>query len=105
MPRGIRAPQAREVGAHPASWTAVTLGFGLVFNASSSFGETYGPLAGIVALQLWSLFSAVAILFGVAVAAQLEAVRAGLSEPAEPDPEEHEAPQPAAAALAIAQPS
>ena len=86
-------------------WTAVTFGFGLVFNASSSFGETYGPLAGIVALQLWSLFSAVAILFGVAVAAQLEAVRAGLSEPAEPDPEEHLAPQPAAATLANAQPS
>jgi len=86
-------------------WTAVTFGFGLVFNASSSFGETYGPLAGIVALQLWSLFSAVAILFGVAVAAQLEAVRAGLSEPAEPDPEEHIAPQPASATLASAQPS
>ena len=86
-------------------WTAVTFGFGLVFNASSSFGETYGPLAGIVALQLWSLFSAVAILFGVAVAAQLEAVRAGLREPAEPDPEEHPARLPASGALADVQPS
>jgi YihY family inner membrane protein len=69
-------------------WTAVTLAFGIVFSASSSFGETYGPLAGIVALQLWTLFSAVSILYGVALAAQLEAVRAGVQEPAEPDPEE-----------------
>lgn len=70
-------------------WAAVTLGFGVVFSASSSFGDTYGPLAGIVALQLWSLFSAVSIFFGAAVAAQLEAVRAGRSTPAEPDPEAH----------------
>jgi YihY family inner membrane protein len=73
-------------------WAAVTLAFGVVFNASSSFGDTYGPLAGIVALQLWALCSAVAILFGAAVAAQLEAVRAGQRQPAEPDPEKHRAP-------------
>ena len=69
-------------------WTAVTLVFGALFNASSSFGDTYGPLAGIVALQLWSFFSALSIFFGAAIAAQLEAVRAGQAEPAEPDPEE-----------------
>lgn len=69
-------------------WAAVTLLFGVFFNASSSFGDTYGSLAGIVALQLWSFFSAVAILFGAAVAAQLEAVRAGQYAPVEPDPEE-----------------
>ena len=72
-------------------WTTVTLLFGVLFNASSSFGDTYGPLAGIVALQLWSLFSALSIFFGAAVAAQLEAVRAGRSAPAEPDPEERRA--------------
>ena len=49
-----------------------------------------------------TLFSAVSILFGVAVAAQLEAVRAGLPQPAEPDPEEHPAP---ARAMTSAQPS
>jgi YihY family inner membrane protein len=69
-------------------WAVVTLAFGWIFSASSSFGDTYGPLAGIVALQLWAFCSAVAILFGAAVAAQLEAVRAGRSAPAEPDPEE-----------------
>ena len=85
-------------------WTVVTFGFGLVFNASSSFGETYGPLAGIVALQLWTLVSAIALLFGVAIAAQLEAVRAGVSQPAEPDPEEQPA-QPLRPAGATVQPS
>ncbi len=69
-------------------WTLVTLGLGLMFKLSSTFGDTYGPLAGIVALQIWTLLSAVAILFGVAVAAQLEAVRAGVREVREPVAEE-----------------
>jgi YihY family inner membrane protein len=86
-------------------WTVVTLTFGVVFSASSTFGDTYGPLAGIVALQLWSVFSAAAILFGAAVAAQLEAVRAGVREPAEPDPEENPAAHPEPVALAGRQPS
>ena len=65
-------------------WSAVTLGLGIMLSVSSSFGETYGPLAGIVALQIWSLLSAISILFGAAVAAQLEAVRAGEPEVQEP---------------------
>ena len=39
--------------------------------------KTYGPLAGIIALLLWSLLSAIALFYGVAVCAQLEALRAG----------------------------
>ncbi len=62
-------------------WALVTLVLGLVLHLSTSFGETYGPLAGIVALQLWTLLSAIAIFFGAAVAAQLEAVRAGVPTP------------------------
>jgi uncharacterized BrkB/YihY/UPF0761 family membrane protein len=54
---------------------------GAFFTVSTSFGKTYGPLAGMVALLLWSLFSSIAVLFGAAVAAQLEAVRAGASKP------------------------
>ncbi|MFC4783381.1 YihY/virulence factor BrkB family protein [Nocardioides sp. MAHUQ-72] len=53
---------------------------------SSSFGSTYGPLAGIVALLLWSLLSAMAFFYGVAVCAQLEALRAGEHSPAYDDP-------------------
>jgi YihY family inner membrane protein len=64
-----------------AGWVLVTLALGTALSISSSFGETYGPLAGIVALQLWTLFSAVAIFYGAAVAAQLEAVRAGEPKP------------------------
>ena len=64
-------------------WAAVTVGLGVFYRFSSSFGQTYGPLAGLIALLLWCLFSAMALLFGAAVAAQLESVRAG--EPAPQD--------------------
>jgi YihY family inner membrane protein len=64
-------------------WTVVTLLLALSFRASSNFGDTYGPLAGIVALQLWTFLSACAILYGGAVIAQLEAVRAGVTKPRE----------------------
>lgn len=63
-----------------AAWTLTTAALALAFNVSETFGQTYGSLAGLVALQLWTFFSALAILFGVAVAAQLEAVRAGVPE-------------------------
>ena len=62
-------------------WVAVTVLLALFFTISSTFGQTYGPLAGIVALILWALASSIAVLFGGAVAAQLEAVRAGASTP------------------------
>jgi uncharacterized BrkB/YihY/UPF0761 family membrane protein len=58
-----------------ATWVLVTVAFGLAFRASSSFGSVYGPLAGLVALQLWTYASAMSIFFGVACAAQLEAIR------------------------------
>jgi uncharacterized BrkB/YihY/UPF0761 family membrane protein len=60
-----------------AGWVLVTLAFSIAFRASSSFGQVYGALAGVVALQLWTFASAVAIFFGAAVTAQLEAVRSG----------------------------
>jgi YihY family inner membrane protein len=64
-----------------AGWVLVTVALSLALSLSSSFGTTYGPLAGLVALQLWTLFSAIAIFYGAAVAAQLEAVRAGMPQP------------------------
>lgn len=63
-----------------AAWTLATAALALAFGLSQTFGQTYGSLAGLVALQLWTFFSALAILFGVSVAAQLEAVRAGAPE-------------------------
>ena len=80
------------------SWLALGAGVAVVLSmlatgalaayvhVSSSFGSTYGPLAGIVALLLWSLLSAMALFYGVAVCAQLEALRAGDHEPAYDDP-------------------
>jgi YihY family inner membrane protein len=65
-------------------WMVATAGLSLFFQYSSSFGETYGPLAGIVALALWAFLSSVALLYGGAIAAQLEAVRGGTPSPSEP---------------------
>jgi YihY family inner membrane protein len=59
----------------------VTIGLGAMFELSTSLGQTYGPLAGFVALLLWTLLTSVALLYGVALAAQLEAIRAGVPAP------------------------
>ena len=56
----------------------VTIVLNGIFQLSSTFGQTYGPLAGFVALLLWTLLASIALLYGVAIAAQLEAVRAGV---------------------------
>ena len=64
-------------GVAVALWALSTIGLALVFRLASNFGETYGPLAGIVALQIWTFLSAFSIFYGVAVAAELEAIRAG----------------------------
>ncbi len=62
-------------------WSLATLGLGLFFQSSTTFSTTYGPLAGMIAILLWSLLSSIAILFGAAIAVQLEAVRAGAAAP------------------------
>lgn len=59
----------------------VTVALDAMFQISSTFGKTYGPLAGIVALIIWSLLASVSLLFGAAIGAQLEAVRAGRPAP------------------------
>jgi uncharacterized BrkB/YihY/UPF0761 family membrane protein len=76
-----------------AGWLLVTAALAVFFAISKSFGQTYGPLAGIVALLLWSLCSSIAILFGGAVAAQLEAVRAGARPPQDQEKVEHSEPE------------
>ena len=59
----------------------VTIVLNGIFQLSSTFGQTYGPLAGFVALLLWTLLASIALLHGVAIAAKLEAVRAGVPAP------------------------
>jgi YihY family inner membrane protein len=56
-------------------WSVVTALLGLAFELSGSFGDTYGPLAGMLALLIWALLSSIAVLYGAACAVQLEAVR------------------------------
>jgi uncharacterized BrkB/YihY/UPF0761 family membrane protein len=40
-----------------------------------------GPIAGTIGVLLWTFLTSVALFFGLAFAAQLEAVRAGVPEP------------------------
>jgi YihY family inner membrane protein len=61
--------------------TIVTAALDVFFQHSSTFGKTYGPLAGIVALLLWALLASISLLFGAAIGAQLEAVRGGRPAP------------------------
>lgn len=89
------APRRRQPG---LTWLALGAGVAVVLNLlstgllaayaglSPSFGDVYGPLAGVVALLLWTLTSSIALFYGAAVCAQLEACRAGQPEPAEDDP-------------------
>ncbi|MGH2749899.1 MAG: YihY/virulence factor BrkB family protein [Actinomycetota bacterium] len=65
-----------------AFWLLFTGALSIYLTASEAIGDTYGPLAGIIGLLLWSLLTSLAIFFGLAFAAQLEAIRAGVSEPA-----------------------
>lgn len=69
-----------------ALWFVVSAVLAWYLQTSSTFGETYGPLAGVVGIMLWAQLSSIAILYGLSVAAQLEAIRAGIPEPIEPDP-------------------
>lgn len=84
------APRRRQP---EPSWLAfgatVSAGLWLVFmgllklylEATDSFGATYGPIAGTIGLLLWSFATSAALFLGLAFAAQLEAVRAGVPAP------------------------
>lgn len=89
------APRRRQPG---LSWLALGAGvsvsltmvasslLGLYVKYSESFGGVYGPLAGIMALLLWCYLSSIALFLGTALAAQLEAMHARVTEPATEDP-------------------
>ena len=53
----------------------------LYIDATDSFGATYGPLAGTIGVLLWTFVTSIALFFGIAFAAQLEAERAGVPGP------------------------
>ncbi|MEJ7892694.1 MAG: YihY/virulence factor BrkB family protein [Solirubrobacteraceae bacterium] len=64
-------------------WLCFMAVFVIYLETTGSFGATYGPIAGTIGLLLWTFLSAVALFLGLAVAAQLEAVRAGAAGPRE----------------------
>ena len=66
--------------------TFATAGLALYVSLSKSFGQVYGPLAGVFALLLWSLLCSIALFYGAAMCAQLEACRAGHPDPVYDDP-------------------
>jgi YihY family inner membrane protein len=68
-------------------WVVFSWALSFYVSHSSSFGTVYGPLTGMFALLLWSQLTSLALLFGIALAAQLEAVRAGVPSPVALDPE------------------
>jgi uncharacterized BrkB/YihY/UPF0761 family membrane protein len=72
----------------------VTIALGAAFSLSSNLGQTYGPLAGFIALLLWTVLTSIALLYGVAVAAQLEAIRAGAPAPRRPPESDRVTPEP-----------
>ena len=80
-----RQPEASWLAFGAAAAAALWLVFmallAVYIEATDSFGATYGPLAGTIGVLLWSFLSSVALLVGLAFAAQLEAVRAGRFEP------------------------
>jgi len=50
-------------------------GLAVFLSLSSTFGATYGPLAGLIGLLVWAQLAGIALLAGLAFAAQLEAER------------------------------
>jgi len=52
---------------------------------SGAFDATYGALAGVMALLVWANLTGIALFLGLAFAAQLEAIRVGVTEPGLPD--------------------
>ena len=69
-------------------WVLLTYLLSLYVQTSGTFGSTYGPLTGFMALLIWAQLTSIALFLGIAFCAQLEAVRAGVADPERGDPED-----------------
>lgn len=54
-----------------SAWILVSLGFGIYVRQFADYNATYGTLGGVIALMLWFYLSAVAILIGAEINAEL----------------------------------
>lgn len=68
------------------AWVAATIVLGLVYEHASMLGDAFAPLIGVVALLVWAYATGLAVLFGLAFAAQLEAERASQRSQAGDEP-------------------
>ncbi|MGC4807450.1 YihY/virulence factor BrkB family protein [Micromonospora sp. DT233] len=72
-------------GIATALWWLASLLLAAYVRFSDGFGQTYGALTGMMALLLWANLTGMALFGGLSFAAQLEAMRIGVREPAQPD--------------------
>ncbi|MGK5677082.1 YihY/virulence factor BrkB family protein [Micromonospora sp. URMC 106] len=72
-------------------WWVASLLLAAYVRFSDGFGQTYGAMTGMMALLLWANLTGMALFGGLSFAAQLEALRIGVREPAQPDLWEPEA--------------
>ncbi len=66
-------------------WLVATALLAVYVTKTDTFRSTYGPLTSVLALLIWANLTAIALLFGAAFCAQIEAVRAGTPEPTNGD--------------------
>jgi uncharacterized BrkB/YihY/UPF0761 family membrane protein len=62
-------------------WVLATILLGFFYEHATVLGGSFGPLLGIIALLVWAYATGIAVPFGLACAAQLEAERAGERRP------------------------
>ncbi|MET8555532.1 YihY/virulence factor BrkB family protein [Streptomyces sp. NPDC004959] len=73
-------------GVYLSLWTLLTWLLSLYLRLSGSFDTVYGPLSAFMSLLLWAYLTSVALFLGLSFAAQLEASRAHVPGPVQPDP-------------------
>ena len=72
---------------------AATLVLAGMWRVGNAFGHTYGALAGVVAFVIWTYLICLGLHVGLAFAAQLEALRAGRSQPQDAEKVEESEPE------------